>query len=134
MDNLPEARLYIDGKLRAAAGNRTYDNICPWTGEVIGKAADASADDVNEAIAAARRAFDQTDWSQKHEERFALMKKYRDLLFANRDKLVADRPPRGGRVHRGGLPRAGRPGAQRHGRRARLLPRGDVGGRPRAAQ
>ena len=33
MDNLPQARLYVDGKLRAAAGNRTYDNICPWTGE-----------------------------------------------------------------------------------------------------
>jgi aldehyde dehydrogenase (NAD+) len=88
MENLPDARLLIDGKLRAAAGNRTYDNICPWTGEVIGKAADASADDVNEAIAAARRAFDHTDWPQKHEERYALMKKYRELLFANRDKLV----------------------------------------------
>ena len=61
MENLPEARLYIDGKLRAAAGNRTFDNICPWTGEVIGKAADASPDDVNEAILAARRAFDQTE-------------------------------------------------------------------------
>lgn len=43
---------------------------------------------MNDAIAAARRAFDQTDWSQQHEERFALMKKYRDLLFANRDRLV----------------------------------------------
>lgn len=88
MDNLPQARLYVDGKLRAAAGNRTYDNICPWTGEVIGKAADASVEDVYEAIAGARRAFDQTDWSQKHDVRYALMKRYRDLLFANRDKLV----------------------------------------------
>ena len=88
MDNLPQASLYVDGKLRAAAGNRTYDNICPWTGEVIGKAADASVEDVYEAIAGARRAFDQTDWSQKHDVRYALMKRYRDLLFANRDKLV----------------------------------------------
>ena len=55
MDNLPQARLYVDGKLRAAAGNRTYDNICPWTGEVIGKAADASVEDVHEAIAGVRR-------------------------------------------------------------------------------
>ncbi len=88
MQTLPEAKLYIDGKLRAAAGNKTYDNIGPWTGEVIGKAADASAADVNDAIAAARRAFDTTDWSQKHEYRFQLMKKYRDVLRANRDKLV----------------------------------------------
>jgi len=85
---LPEAKLYIDGKLRRAAGDKTYDNIGPWTGEVVGQAADASAADVGEAIAAARRAFDHTDWSQKREYRFELMKKFRDLLFANRDKLV----------------------------------------------
>jgi aldehyde dehydrogenase (NAD+) len=43
---LPEAQLYIDGTLRPANGG-TYDNIGPWTGEVVGKAADASADDVD---------------------------------------------------------------------------------------
>ncbi len=87
---LPEAKLYIDGKLRSAAGGKTFDNIGPWTGEVVGKAADASADDVNEAIAAARRAFDNTDWSDpaKRDYRLDLMKKYRALLQANRDTLV----------------------------------------------
>ncbi|HKY91831.1 MAG TPA: aldehyde dehydrogenase family protein [Nevskiaceae bacterium] len=85
---LPVAQLYIDGKLRPAAGGKTYDNIGPWTGTVIGQAADASADDVNEAIAAARRAFDTTDWSTAHDRRYALVKKFRDLLFANRDRLV----------------------------------------------
>jgi len=88
MSSLPEALLYIDGKLRPAAGNKTYDNIGPWTGEVIGQAADASAADVEEAIAAARRAFDQTDWSTDRQKRYAMVKRYRDLLFANRDRLV----------------------------------------------
>jgi len=88
MLKLPEAQLYIDGKMRQAAGGKTFDNIGPWTGEIVGQAADASAADVNEAIAAARRAFDQTDWATKHEYRFELMKKYRDLLYANRDRLV----------------------------------------------
>jgi aldehyde dehydrogenase (NAD+) len=85
---LAEAKLYIDGKLRRAAGGKTYDNIGPWTGEVIGIAADASREDVDEAIAAARRAFDETDWSTNHAYRFSLMQKYRDLLFANRERLV----------------------------------------------
>ena len=85
---LPEARLYIDGALRDAAGNRTYDNIGPWTGEVIGKAADASAQDVSDAIAAARRAFDTTDWSLDHARRLSLMHKYRELLQTNRATLV----------------------------------------------
>ena len=82
---LPEAKLCINGELRPAEGNKTYDNIGPWTGEVIGVAPDASAKDVDDAIVAARQAFDNTDWSQKHEYRFELMKKYRDLLYANRE-------------------------------------------------
>ena len=88
MEMLSESKLYIDGKLRRASGDKTYDNIGPWTGEAVGKAADASAEDIGEAIAAARRAFDSTDWSTRHDYRFALMKKYRDLLVANRDRLV----------------------------------------------
>jgi aldehyde dehydrogenase (NAD+) len=88
MQTLPEARLYIDGALRRAAGDKTYDNIGPWTGAVIGQAADASAEDVEAAVAAARRAFDHTDWATQHEKRFALMKRYREVLGANRDKLV----------------------------------------------
>src|ERR1700753_1350698 len=85
---LPEAKLYIDGVVRRAAGAATYDNLHPWAGEVVNRAAEASAEDVNAAIAAARRAFDKTDWSSKHQYRFDLMKKYRDLLVENRAKLV----------------------------------------------
>jgi len=88
MTLLPEAKLYIDGEIRRAAADKTYDNIGPWTGEVVGKAADASREDVIAAIVAARRAFDRTNWSADHASRFALMKKYRDLLYANRQKLV----------------------------------------------
>ena len=33
---LPEANLYVDGALRRAAGNKTYDDIGPWTGDVVG--------------------------------------------------------------------------------------------------
>ena len=88
MAMLPEAKLCIDGAMRSAAGNKTFDNIGPWTGDVVGKAADASADDVNDAITAARRAFDKTDWAQQHDYRFQLMKKYRDILYASRERLV----------------------------------------------
>ncbi|HEX8057127.1 MAG TPA: aldehyde dehydrogenase family protein [Novosphingobium sp.] len=88
MTMLPEAKLYIDGVLRRAADEKTYDNIGPWTGEVVGKAADASAADVEEAIAAARCAFDTTDWSTNHAKRFELVQKLHDLFVANTDRLV----------------------------------------------
>ena len=84
---LPEAKLYIDGVIRGAAGGKTYDKVGPWTGEVVGKAADAAPEDVNEAIAAARRAFDETDWSTNHELRFALVQKLFGLLAANMERL-----------------------------------------------
>ena len=88
MEKLPDARLYINGEMRDASNGKTFDNINPWTGEVVGQVADATADDVNAAIVAARRAFDETDWPTNHQYRFDLMKKYRDVLYANRDKLI----------------------------------------------
>jgi aldehyde dehydrogenase (NAD+) len=87
MFTLPETQLYIDSKLRPAAGGRTYDIIGPWTGETVGQAADASAEDVNEAIAAARRAFDTTDWSTNHSLRLDLITKLYQLLLANHERL-----------------------------------------------
>ncbi len=88
MTILPEGKLYIDGVIRQAEGGKTYDNIGPWTGEVVGVAADASANDVEEAIAAARRAFDTTDWSTNHAKRFDLITKLRDRFRTNVDKLI----------------------------------------------
>jgi aldehyde dehydrogenase (NAD+) len=85
---LPEAKLYIDGVIQTAAGGKTYDKIGPWTGEVVGKAAEASRADVEAAIVAARRAFDTTDWSTKHSYRHELLTRFRDLLRTNREKLV----------------------------------------------
>ena len=59
----PESRMLIDGKLVEASGGKTFDNVNPATEEVLGQVADASAEDMERAIAAARRAFDETDWS-----------------------------------------------------------------------
>ncbi|MES2157940.1 MAG: aldehyde dehydrogenase family protein [Pseudomonadota bacterium] len=84
---LPDAKLMIDGVLRDAQGGATFDVISPWTGEPVGKAADASAADVDEAIASARRAFDTTDWSTNVEKRVALVTKLRALFEDNRERL-----------------------------------------------
>ncbi len=85
---LPEAKLYIDGVLRRAEGDRTYDDISPWTGEIVGRAADATPADVEAAIAAARRAFDQSSWATDHPLRFDLVTRLRDAFRANAEKLA----------------------------------------------
>ena len=59
-----EERLFIGGTLRNAAGGRTFDNLNPATEAHIGVAADADAADMDEAIGAARHAFDEGSWAR----------------------------------------------------------------------
>ena len=63
-----ESRLLVDGKLVAGNGG-TFPTINPATEEVLGVAADATVADMDAAIDAARRAFDDTDWSTNVELR-----------------------------------------------------------------
>ena len=76
----PEARLYIDGRLRESSTGKTADNINPANEEVLGVTTDASAQDMDEAIAAARRAFDSTDWATNHDFRQHCLEQLHDAL------------------------------------------------------
>ena len=62
----PEQRMLIDGKLVDADSGKTFDNVNPATEEVIGQVADGSNAEMHRAVDAARRAFDETDWSTNH--------------------------------------------------------------------
>ena len=57
-----ESRMLIDGELREAASGARFDNLSPATGKVLGSTAAVSSPDMESAIGAARRAFDDTDW------------------------------------------------------------------------
>ena len=72
-----EPRMLIDGKLVDGEAG-TFRNINPATEEVLGEVADASKADMQRAIDAARRAFDETDWSTHH----ALRKRCLEQLHA----------------------------------------------------
>jgi aldehyde dehydrogenase (NAD+) len=78
----PETRLFIDGELVEAASGKTYPNINPATEEVIGQVADAGREDMERAIAAARRAFDATSWSTDHAFRHRCLQQLKDGLLA----------------------------------------------------
>jgi len=66
MSNAPdvvyESRMLIDGKLVAGEAG-TFANLNPANEEKLGEVADASKADMQRAIDAARRAFDETAWS-----------------------------------------------------------------------
>jgi aldehyde dehydrogenase (NAD+) len=63
-ESAPEPQLLIDGTLRPASDGGTFPIVNPATGAVIGAAPDATDADADAAIAAARRAFDETGWAR----------------------------------------------------------------------
>src|SRR5690625_151293 len=88
MAELPrfEPRMMIDGKL-VDGQTGTFTNINPATEEVLGEVADASAADMHRAIDAARRAFDDTDWSADHAFRQRCLRQLQAALEAEQEEL-----------------------------------------------
>jgi aldehyde dehydrogenase (NAD+) len=79
-------RLVIDGHLVEGSGG-TFAVVDPATEEVIGHAADATPDDMDAAITAARAAFDTTSWSTDHAFRAHCLRQLRDALQGHIEEL-----------------------------------------------
>jgi len=82
-----EHRMLIDGELTDAESGATYDNINPATEEVIGQVADGGAPDMERAITAARRAFDESDWATNPELRKRSLRQLHEVLNKERETL-----------------------------------------------
>ncbi|HET9875527.1 MAG TPA: aldehyde dehydrogenase [Mycobacterium sp.] len=80
--------LLIDGAL-VPAGGGTFTTVNPATEEPLGEAADGDATDMDRAIAAARAAFDETDWSRDIAVRVHCLRQLRDALNGEIEKLRA---------------------------------------------
>ncbi len=83
----PEPNMLIDGDLVGAASGRTFDNVNPATEEVLGQVADASAADMQRAIGAARRAFDETGWATDGAFRQRCLEQLQAALEAEQEQL-----------------------------------------------
>ena len=81
-----QSQLLVDGKLVAARGG-VFNTVNPATEEVLGVAANATAADMGDAIGAARRAFDETDWSTNTELRVRCLRQLREALRDNLEDL-----------------------------------------------
>ncbi|SFK78840.1 NAD-dependent succinate-semialdehyde dehydrogenase [Falsiroseomonas stagni] len=83
----PDVQLFIDGKWRNAAGNRSIPVLNPATEEVLATVAHASKDDLDEALAAAEKGF--AVWKKVSAyDRSKLMRKAADI-FRSRNEEVA---------------------------------------------
>jgi aldehyde dehydrogenase (NAD+) len=79
--------LLIDGRLVPAASGKTFKTWNPSTGKVLAEVAEAGAEDIHRAVAAARRAF-EGPWSKfKPFDRQAVLLKLADLLDQHFEEL-----------------------------------------------
>ena len=89
-----EERMLIDGALVAGRSGRMFDNINPATEEVLGQVADGGSEDMDLAIGAARKAFDETNWATDRAFRQQCLRQLQDAIVAEqelfRSELVAE--------------------------------------------
>lgn len=55
-------KLLIDGKWQEARSGKYFDTLNPATGEVLAQVAEADREDIDLAVGAARRAFEEGPW------------------------------------------------------------------------
>jgi len=83
------AGLIIAGQQRQAKSGATFESIDPSTGRPLAVVAQAQAEDVDDAVAAAREAFDAGPWtSLKPAERARLLWKVAQLVRRDADDLA----------------------------------------------
>jgi acyl-CoA reductase-like NAD-dependent aldehyde dehydrogenase len=86
---LPQPRLLVGGRLVAPREGGTLPVVNPATGEKLCDAPAASAADVDEAVRAARRAFDGGPWrTMSARERGRLIRRLADLLWDRREEFA----------------------------------------------
>jgi phenylacetaldehyde dehydrogenase len=82
-------KMLIDGKWVAAASGKTFPVYNPATGEVLAQVAEGEKEDINRAVAAARKAFDSGPWRRMSpSQRGRLITKLADLLEAHTEEFA----------------------------------------------
>ncbi len=82
-------RHYIGGQFRESAGGGTFETLNPTTNEPLGLVADGQAADVDAAVAAARRAFDEGPWPRMSAaQRAATLRRIAALLREHQQEFV----------------------------------------------
>src|SRR5271157_5952746 len=82
-------KMLINGKWVNAASGKTFPTYNPATGEVLAKVAEGDCEDINQAVKAARKAFESGPWSRiTVSERGRLIWKLGDLLEKNLEEFA----------------------------------------------
>jgi aldehyde dehydrogenase (NAD+) len=87
---LSEGLMLIDGAWAAAQSGETWSHSHPATGEEVASFPIAGPRDVDQAVRAARRAFDEGPWPRtRANERIRVLRRIADLVREHGDELLA---------------------------------------------
>lgn len=87
--SLNPGRLFIDGEFVEALSGKTFATVNPATEEAIAQVAEGDAADIDVAVRAARRAFEQGDWpSMRARDRGRLLLRLAELIESNAAELA----------------------------------------------
>ncbi|HEY5362307.1 MAG TPA: aldehyde dehydrogenase family protein [Streptosporangiaceae bacterium] len=82
-------QLFINGQWTDAASGKTFETPNPATGETLARIAEGDAEDIDRAVRAARRAFEDGPWSRMTpSERGRIIWRIGDLILEHLDELA----------------------------------------------
>jgi phenylacetaldehyde dehydrogenase len=82
-------QLFINGQWSDAASGKTFETPDPATGETLARIAEGDAEDIDRAVKAARKAFEEGPWSRMTpSERGRIIWKIGDLILEHTDELA----------------------------------------------
>jgi aldehyde dehydrogenase (NAD+) len=82
--------LFINGKWQDSVSGKTFPTLNPATGDVICQVAEGDKADVDLAVKAARKAFEEGPWPRMNaSERGRLLNRLADLIEENQEELAA---------------------------------------------
>ncbi|XP_028058496.1 aldehyde dehydrogenase family 2 member B4, mitochondrial-like [Camellia sinensis] len=87
---IEHTQLLINGQFVDSASGKTFPTYDPRTGEVIAQVAEGHAEDINRAVSAARKAFDEGPWPKMTAyERSRILLRCADLVEKHSDEIAA---------------------------------------------
>ena len=82
-------QLFINGQWADAASGRSFETPNPATGETLARVAEGEAEDIDRAVRAARRAFEEGPWGRMTtSERGRIIWRIGDLILEHLDELA----------------------------------------------
>ncbi|MEI7659700.1 MAG: aldehyde dehydrogenase family protein [Actinomycetes bacterium] len=85
----PQSQLFIDGKFVDAASGKTFENFSPSDGHLICNVASGDVEDINRAVASAKKAFDSGIWREMNpRDKKAIMLRWAQLLGEHKEELA----------------------------------------------